>query len=502
MPGAFALWDHQDRLIMCNRQYYQYYRVVSDLVQPSVDFDTLTQALYERGALDEDQSYLQKRHEFRKNPHGVFLEAMTDGRYLQVREALTIDGGVVSLVVDITDRIDTEKRLEEARKEAETANQAKSKFLASASHDLRQPLHAIGMFLSALGDRRRMQKKTDETAEKDLNIIDNITDSLDALRDLLNSLLDISKLDAGALTPSYTDVALCPLIERLYHRYAGLADQSGLTLKVFCPAHYGVHSDPVLLERVLSNLISNAVRYTHEGGVIVGIRRKGHGEIAIQISDTGVGIPRDRVRDIFMEFQQLDNAARDRRRGLGLGLAIVERIVSLLSHKLSVKSIVGKGSSFTLTVPLAENPALLQRAVSSSQQASAHKESHDLFIMVIDDEPDILEGMGALLSGWGYQNALCSSTAQAVDMITEGDTVPDLILADYRLNEVNTGADAIRILQEQIGHDVPAAIITGDTAPDRIQEARSSGFMCLHKPLRPAKLRQLIRNVEFKNTSV
>lgn len=493
MPGAFALWNHQGGLVMCNRQYYQYYRLIADLVQPNASFDSLVTALYERGGIDAGDNYVEQRLAFRKDPHGVFLEAMSDGRYLQVREAVTFDGGVVSLIVDITDRIDTEKRLELARKEAETANQAKSKFLAAASHDLRQPLHAIGMFLSALGDRRRRHQGEDESVGDDLRIIDNITDSLDGLRDLLNSLLDISKLDAGVLTPSAQPTPLYPLIDRLYYRYVALAEQAGLRLKVYCPDHYVVHTDPILLERVLSNLISNAVRYTHQGGVIVGVRHEKGDQIRVQVSDTGVGIPRDKVADIFMEFQQLDNDARDRRRGLGLGLAIVERIVTLLKHKLGVKSIVGRGSSFSISLPLSD-----EKPVLSPIEANVVSKKQDLFILVIDDESDVLEGMGALLSGWGYRSALCATTEQAVNLVKEAAYPPDLILADYRLNEECTGAEAIQTLCQEIGFDVPAAIITGDTAPDRIQEARASGFMCLHKPLRPAKLRQLIRNVEFQ----
>ncbi|WP_135078770.1 ATP-binding protein [Terasakiella sp. SH-1] len=492
MPGAFALWDHENRLVLCNRKYYQYYKLLNDRIRPGVTFEELVMQMEERGGIRDGQGYADRRRKFRHKPTGVFMEALSNGRYLQVSEAPTLDGGTVSLVIDITDRIEAEDRLEQARLESENANKAKSKFLAAASHDLRQPLHAIGMFLSALEDRRR--KVNTDNAQGDLRIINNISDSLEALRGLLNALLDISKLDAGVMKAEKEPVMLRPLVERLIKQYSALAEEKGLILKSFCP-DLAVHSDPVLLERVLSNLMSNAVRYTQEGGILLGARRRGD-EVLLQVSDTGVGIPKDKVNDIFVEFQQLDNPARDRRRGLGLGLAIVERVVALLNHNLGVKSVHGKGTTFTLQVPKDELQVIeaeekpIEVALSGSEVP---------LIVVIDDEPDILDGMKQLISGWKYNVLAAGSTQEALEAIDTTDEMPSLILADYRLQEEMTGADSIRKIHEKLGEQIPAAIITGDTAPDRIQEAKSSGFVLLHKPLRPAKLRQLIRSVQVKN---
>lgn len=492
MPGAFALWNHENRLVMCNRKYYQFYRVINDKIRPGVAFEELAMLMEERNGITDAAGYANRRRAFRKKPLGVFMEALSNGRFLQVNEAPTLDGGTVSLVVDITDRIETERRLEMARLESENANKAKSKFLAAASHDLRQPLHAIGMFLSALEDRRR--KDSAEEAEGDLRIINNISDSLEALRSLLNALLDISKLDAGVMKAEPCTIHLRPLFERLIKQYEARANEKGLKLKYFCP-NVAVHSDPVLLERVLSNLISNAVRYTSEGGILIGARRRGDA-VQVQVSDTGVGIPEDRIKDIFVEFQQLENPARDRRRGLGLGLAIVDRVLALLDHEMVVKSVLNKGSTFALMLPSdqvceddrAEKP--LEVALSGGEVP---------LIMVIDDEPDILEGMEQLILGWKYNVLAARSSAGALEALKEVDQIPSLILADYRLNEDLTGADCIRLIQKTLGQDIPAAIITGDTAPDRIQEAKASGFILLHKPLRPAKLRQLIRSVQAKS---
>ncbi|WP_051610227.1 ATP-binding protein [Terasakiella pusilla] len=491
MPGAFALWDHENRLVMCNRKYYQFYRVINDRIRPGVTFEELAMLMEERDGIKDASGYAERRREFRRNPMGVFMEALSNDRYLQVSEAPTLDGGMVSLVVDITDRIETERRLEAARLDSENANKAKSKFLAAASHDLRQPLHAIGMFLSALEDRRR--KDTAEEAEGDLRIINNISDSLEALRSLLNALLDISKLDAGVMKAEPCTIQLRPLFDRLIKQYEARASEKGLKLKCFCP-NLAVRSDPVLLERVLSNLISNAVRYTSDGGILIGARRRGL-MVQVQVTDTGVGVPEDRIKDIFVEFQQLENPARDRRRGLGLGLAIVDRVLALLDHRMDVKSVVNRGSTFALLIP---SDQVHEEDRTEKPLEVALMGGEVPLVMVIDDEPDILEGMEQLILGWKYNVIAARSSSGALEALKETTQIPSLILADYRLNEELTGADCIRLIQKTLGQDIPAAIITGDTAPDRIQEAKASGFILLHKPLRPAKLRQLIRSVQAK----
>lgn len=492
MPGAFALWDHENRLILCNRKYYQYYETLSDRIRPGVTFEELVSLLKERGAIRDEFDYVERRREFRHKPTGTFMEALSDGRYLQVSEAPTLDGGTVSLVIDITDRMESETRLEQARFESESANKAKSKFLAAASHDLRQPLHAIGMFLSALEDRRR--KDETDVAKGDLRIIENISDSLEALRGLLNALLDISKLDAGVMKVELEPVMLRPLVKRLLKQYEVRAQEKGLRLRYKCP-NVAVRSDPVLLERIVSNLLSNAVRYTSQGGVLLGARLRGD-QVLLQVYDTGLGIPKNKVKDIFVEFQQLDNAARDRRRGLGLGLAIVERVLALLKHPLDLRSVVAKGSVFSLTLPRDE----LIKEVADDKPVEVALMGADVpLIVVIDDEPDILEGMEQLIRGWKYDVIAASSTQEALAQLDKIDVRPSLILADYRLQEDITGADAIRLIQEKLNFPIAAAIITGDTAPERIQDAKASGFVLLHKPLRPAKLRQLIRSVQVQS---
>lgn len=492
MPGAFALWDGENRLVMCNRKFHQFYKEIDDLIVTGVDFDDLIDALEQRNCIVNQLDYGARRKEFHEQPNGVFMESLVGERYLQVSEARTLDNGTVSLVIDITERIEAEARLDQARLEAENANKAKSKFLAAASHDLRQPLHAIGMFLSALEDRRK--RDISEEAQADLKIIQNISDSLDALRSLLNALLDISKLDAGVMQVDIRAVALRPLLERLVTQFEGPAGEKGLKLRLFCP-EVAVKTDPILLERVMTNLVSNAVRYSEQGGILIGLRKRGQ-NCLIQVVDTGLGIPKDKLEEIFYEFQQLDNPHRDRRLGLGLGLAIVDRVVGLLGHEIDVSSVVGKGSVFSLHLPQAQMPKA--EIAHSGEDDVQDADSIEPLIVIIDDEPNVLAAMVELIKTWRYEIIAAEDTDEALKKISAQSRLPTLILADYRLKGSLTGAKAIEHICRATGKKIPAAIITGDTAPDRIKEARDSGYTLLHKPLRPAKLRQLIRSTHRK----
>jgi two-component system, sensor histidine kinase len=368
---------------------------------------------------------------------------------------------------------------EQARESAEIANRAKSQFLAAASHDLRQPLHAMGLFVAALTERVRYPEVR--------AIVNNINASVEALESLFNALLDISKLDAGVLSPSRTSFPLQPLLDRLLTDYGAQAREKGLRFRVVkCKAM--VYSDPTLLERILRNLVANAIRYTERGGIVVGCRR-GRARLVIQVSDTGFGIPKDQQEKIFDEFYQLDNPERDRKKGLGLGLAIVKRLAQLLGYTVELTSVVGRGSSFSIKVPRSRvapaQPDSLSAGARTHGEAVTGKQ-----ILVIDDERAVREGMAVLLTQWGYQVL----TAGSVDDVlqTANSSRPDLIIADYRLREEMTGTQAIRRLQAEFKADIPAVLVTGDTAPDRVSESSASGFPLLHKPVPPAQLREVL----------
>jgi signal transduction histidine kinase/CheY-like chemotaxis protein len=387
------------------------------------------------------------------------------------------------------ENIDLAEDMRQAKDRADQANIAKSSFLAAASHDLRQPVHALGLFIGALRSRRM-----DAEARR---LVDHIDESVRALDDLFTSLLDISKLDAGAILPNVESVAIGPLIERLCGDYAGEAVQKGITLHhVDCSLF--VESDPVLLERIIRNLISNAVRYTDRGGVLVGCRRRGI-LVDIEIRDSGCGIPAELQEQVFQEFFQVANPERDRSKGLGLGLAIVKRLSSLIAAPLTFRSEVGKGSAFRLSIRRCEARVPSTERAFEADRLSTHGGA---LIAVIDDEVSIQRAMDSLLSSWSYR-VVIGSSAEAVMARLHDEAPPDLLICDYRLRGGQTGVVEIEILRRRFDRIIPAMLITGDTAPDRIAEAQASGFLLLHKPLSNARLRAAIGNLlRGKNASV
>lgn len=372
------------------------------------------------------------------------------------------------------------------RDRARAADQAKSRFLAAASHDLRQPIHALGLFvgaLSALAERGPV----DERQARD--IATRLRAMLGNLGDLLNGLLDISRLDAGVVPVAREPIALQKLFADLQEEFAGTASERHLSWRVR-GSRLWVDSDPLLLRRVLDNLLSNAFRYTQKGGVLLGCRRRGN-ELEIQVIDTGVGVHSSQQEVIFDEFVQLHNPERDRKQGLGLGLAIVRHTARLLGHALTLSSRPGRGTCFSLRVPLAEAP--LQAPPMPLPES---ERGPGLGIMVVEDELDVLQGLCSLLEVWGHRVYPGASALLAcqrhIEASHSGRAPVDLILTDYRLGEGQTGADAVRRIRSYLSRKVPALIITGDTSPERLREAAASGSHLLHKPLDTDQLRHAI----------
>ncbi|WP_448191961.1 ATP-binding protein [Azospirillum sp. sgz301742] len=382
---------------------------------------------------------------------------------------------------DIDRRRATEQALAAAKEAAEGANQAKSRFLAAASHDLRQPVQSLLLFMGVLKDRLTQEP----TAAAALSAMEQ---SLDALRLLLDSLLDISRLDAGLIEPQPVDMPVTQLLDRFAAEYGPRAAALGLRFRVV-RSTLAVHSDPALLERILRNLIENALRYTRSGGVLIGCRRCG-GRVRIMVADTGIGIAGERVDDIFEEFYQLGNPERDRSKGLGLGLAVVRRLSRLLGHGVEVHSRVGRGSVFSLDVPLVRRPPRFDPPAAPA----ASGERHGL-VLVIDDEVLVRLGLQTMLESWGHTVLVAGSVGEALQRVEECRRAPDAILADYRLRDGETGIQAIRMIEERFGACPPAAMITGDTAPERLAEARASGIQMLHKPVVAVELRKAIASM-------
>lgn len=377
--------------------------------------------------------------------------------------------------------VDLVNELTERTADAEKANLAKSRFLAAASHDLRQPLHALGLFVGALGAR------VSDPDNQDL--VNKIRTSVDALDDLFNALLDISKLDAGVLEPQLKDTFIQPLMDRMESEYGPVAKEKGLDFRV-SNCRESIHSDPVLLERLLRNLVSNAVNNTPSGGIELKCTRR-ESNLCIEVIDSGIGIPKEHLNNIFDEFYQVGNPERDRKKGLGLGLAIVDRIAKLLEYPINVSSVLDKGSIFSVEVPLAKSVPdddilpIPDRAIPDLA---------GYFLVIVEDDVGVQDAMKELLNSWGCEVLVSTTARDAVDSLIDIKALPDLIIADYRLPEENTGVNAINDIRTAVGADIPAILITGDTAPDRLREAEASGYPLLHKPVPPARLRALVNH--------
>jgi len=374
---------------------------------------------------------------------------------------------------------------------AERASIGKSKFLAAASHDLRQPLHALSLFANALGERIRYPEVR--------RIVDNIQASVQSLESLFNALLDISKLDSGVLQPKIEDFHLKTIFDRLENDYHPQVAQKGLTLEMR-RCNEVVRTDKALLERILRNLVTNAIRYTEQGTITVSCQPS-HSGVRIEVSDTGIGIPPEYLGEIFDEYVQLNNPERDRGKGLGLGLAIVDRIGRLLGHRLRVHSVPGEGSVFSVEVP-AGDPARVE-LMPVEGFAVVGQELQGLVVLVIDDEAAVCEAMQVLLGGWGCDVIATSSMEMAIDALSERAATPDVVLADYRLRERRTGVEAIRAVEAHVGRPVPALLITGDIGIDRLRDVDTSGYGVLHKPVKPARLRAFLKHaMKQKNPGV
>lgn len=377
--------------------------------------------------------------------------------------------------------------LQEERDRAQAADRAKTRFLAAASHDLRQPIHALSLLVSTLAI---LGQRGNVSSGDACDLATRAKSAVGNLSGLLNALLDISRLDAGIVTVANETVVLRDLFRDLRDEFAAEAHQRGLELRIV-DSDLLVDSDPMMLRRILNNLLSNAFRYTKAGSILLGCRRRGN-TVEIQVLDTGSGIPADQQAMIFEEFVQLQNPARDRTQGLGLGLAIVRRTAELLQHPLRLVSVPGRGSMFSITVPRAHR-------VSFTLQPGQPSPAADIMagIMLVEDEKDVFDAMVRLLTLEGHRVYAGRSVAEVLKIHTEAlmadDAPVDLIVADYRLEHGTTGLDAIQALTAHIGRRVPAIIVTGDTSPARLKEVSASSVRILHKPITGEELREAIR---------
>ncbi len=372
------------------------------------------------------------------------------------------------------------ERAEQALGAARQAVRDKTRFLAAASHDLRQPVHAIGLFVGALKEEIRDGRGR--------YLVERLERSMAGLDELFNRLLDISRIDAGTIEPKLSAFAIVPLLQTLESRFAPMAASRHLRLRVHLPPPCTVRSDPALLTEILMNLLSNAFRYTERGGILVGTRRRGD-RLWIQVWDTGLGIPPEQTGKIFDEFVQLGNSARDRRQGLGLGLAIVRRLAESLGSSVAVRSRPGRGSVFEVSVPLsADRPASPTPEPLDGDTAALQ----GLLVLVVDDELDILVAMEALLVSWGCFVIVARSVAEARRHLDTTERFPDVLITDHRLGEDTSSRDVVATVTELVPVPVPVIVVSGDAGPTLEALVRDRGWSLLPKPVNPQRLRRLV----------
>ncbi len=504
---GIAVFDKELRLVCWNRQFGEILALPPQLTRIGTNLEQILRFHVERSSMEREATDAAVRERLARyiSHDEPFLERLVEqDLVIEVRANPMPDGGIVTTFTDITPSVKAAEELERAnellerrvqerteeltrlnsalghaKQEAEQANISKTRFLAAASHDILQPLNAARLYITSLVER--------QGGGPDGRLIGNIDASLDAVEEILGALLDISRLDAGAMKPEIISFRIDELLRQLDVEFAPLAQEKGLELS-FMACSLTVRSDRRLLRRLLQNLVSNAVKYTSKGRVLVGCRRR-HGKLRIDVYDTGLGIPASKNRAIFQEFHRLDEGAKAAR-GLGLGLSIVERIARVLDHEIAVTSAVGHGSHFSVEVPLSSAAPVGEQ---QRQVAPDVDRQHDvgITILCIDNDLAILDGMETLLGGWGCRVLKATNLQGAIAEIAAASKTPDGLLVDYHLDDGN-GLETIAALRGRLGRDLAAILITADRSPHVREEAHVSNIQMLNKPLKPAALRALL----------
>jgi Na+/proline symporter/signal transduction histidine kinase len=502
LSQGVSVVDKDLQLVAWNRRYQELFAYPPELIHVGQPIENLFRHNAERGLLGEGdvEALVARRMEhLQRGTAYVHERALPNGTVIEIRGMPMPGGGFVTSYSDVTaytraqqalreanDTLETRvaertAELAEAKAEAERANAAKTRFLAAASHDLVQPLHAARLFLAAT-DRAAVPAESGQ-------LLDRIGDSLQAAEQLLSGLLDISKLDSGALPVHRETFAASQVLDPLAREFEALAAPRGLRFR-YRPSKALLHSDPALLRRVLQNFLGNALRYTRRGGVLLGSRRVAGG-LRLEVWDSGPGIPADKQREIFEEFRRLHTQDAFGERGLGLGLAISERIARLLVHPLSLRSRPGRGSVFAITVPLgAAGDVVTATPVVEKHRATELRSR----ILIVDNEPLALAALRALLQRWGHEVLAAASAEQALQLGADGPA-PDLVLVDYHLDHGESGIEAAASFRAFWGAELPCAVITADPTRTARDAAAALGYAFLQKPVKPAALRALVQRL-------
>lgn len=519
IPQGVSVIDSAQRLIGWNSRYVELMGYPSGMIHVGKPVSELIRYNAELGRLGNVniEAEVQKRLDFMRAGSGYkYQSAFFDGKVIEIDGQPMAEGGFVTTYTDITEfksveaalvetrdtleqRVDdrtaelrqTMRALEAAKREAEEANVSKTRFVAAAAHDLLQPLNATKLFAAILNEHRG------DISPELASLVDRIESGLIAVEDLLSAILDISRLDTAAPQPRYEDFPVTDLFTALNAQFGQTFLDKGLKLK-FSKTSLRVRSDPALLRRILQNFVSNAHRYTRSGGVLVGCRRRKDNSVAIQVVDTGSGIADADRTAVFEEFRRLANSNSQSKRGLGLGLAIVDRIARLLGHTVNLRSSPGRGSCFEVVVPRAFDAGQAQDIDGPVERRSSASLA-DQHILCIDNESEILAGMRGLLSKWGAEPLTASNLEEALVEIMrlqeQHGRVPAMLLVDFHLDNGVTGIDVISALRDETGTTLPAVILTADHTEDVIEQVQTAGHALLHKPIKPAALRALINRI-------
>jgi signal transduction histidine kinase/Na+/proline symporter len=512
MSQGVSVVDQGLRLVGWNRRYVELMDYPEGALHIGKPIEELIQLNVERGLIEDNKGEINKRLDHLRSGRDYRYERGWLGeKVLEMRGNPMPGGGYVTTFTDITHFKDIERELhlinetleqrvqqrtfelrganaelEESRLLAEDANRSKTRFLAAASHDLLQPMNAASLFVSIL--RQQQEGSDDEQSQ----LVKRIDRSLRAAEQLLSALLDISKLDSGMYDPEPEAIPVPEFFEQLRRRFKALAGNHNLVLRIH-PTDHLIYSDRNLLYRILQNFLANAIHYTETGGVLLGCRLRGE-QLKISVWDTGVGIEDAEVDAIFQEFHRLDYARRLDEKGLGLGLAICDRIARMLGHDIDVSSKPGHGSCFSVTVPLAHAAEIQPKERATVVQVDSFG-LKDIVVLCVDNEPDILEAMNLLLDRWGCPVVMLAETqAQAAQQVLLHGT-PDFVLVDYHLSDQSHGLQVMEHLDGILGTRLPAIVITADRSSELEETVRSKGYGLLRKPIRPAALRALMTNM-------
>ncbi len=500
--------DENLNLIAWNQKFVSLYEFPNTFLYVGISLEKVILFIAKSGGYGTqniDQLVWRRMSELRSGSPHHSVRKTKEGRYIELQGNAMADNRYVTTYTDITAHRKIEDELRESNEELEErvesrtqeltdlnevlhkANSNKTRFLASAGHDLVQPLNSASLFAASILHKINNLKEND-SKDNLVNVAHNLEKSLNSAESLLNELLEISKLDAEVIKPNIRVFAIDQVLTTLYQEFLPLAQEKGIELH-FVPCHLSVRSDAALLRRVIQNLLSNALRYTPQGKVLLGVRRK-QSDLWIEVHDTGIGLPQDQTDAIFEEFTRLEDNKHNSEKGLGLGLSIVQRIVNLLGHKVSVQSQPDVGSCFRVNVATAKAVAVQKINI---EVADKEISSMAQLILCIDNEQQIVDGMGSLLNDWGYQVVTATNEQQALNILA--GKVPNMTIIDYHLDAGVTGIEVMKNLQKRWQLNLPCLVITADYTTEVKDEITQNKFYLLKKPVKPMALRSLLRKL-------